>query len=38
MRVLNDLEGNEAGSNNMNNVKYADDAVLMADSKENLAS
>ena len=36
MRELKDLDGIKFGGRNLNNIRYADDTVLIADSKEKL--
>ena len=35
-RELEDLDGIKFGGRNLNNIRYADDRVLIADSKEKL--
>ena len=36
LREINDIEGISVGDYNMNNWRYADDAVLISDSQEGL--
>ena len=36
LREINDLEGIKVGGVNLNNLRYADDTVLLADSQDKL--